>query len=243
MKITAFNGSSRGKAGNTHIMVSEFLEGAKSAGAEVKNIILLTKRIRHCLACFECWYKTPGVCIQKDDTEELLNEITNSDVIVLATPLYVDNVSGIMKNFLDRMLPLFDPHFEKDLNGIYRHKKRLKKYPNIVIIANSGYPEQEHFQVIKLLARRMARNFHSKIIGEIYRGAGELLRIKNPLIKPIIDNYKKLLRQAGKEVVLYGEITPQTSEKLQKPLLPKEQYVQKANRYWDKMIKKYSKDN
>ena len=128
MKITAFNGSPRGKKGNTHIMVEEFLNGAKEAGADVENIFLVEKEINHCLGCFNCWVKTPGKCVIKDDIEELLPKFIHSDIVIFATPVYVDNVTGIMKNFMDRLIPLVDPHFEKDEGGECRHLKKFKKF-------------------------------------------------------------------------------------------------------------------
>lgn len=30
------------------------------------------------------------------------------DIVLFATPLYVDNVTGLMKNFMDRMIPIVD---------------------------------------------------------------------------------------------------------------------------------------
>jgi len=45
MKIVAFNGSPRGSAGNTHIMVENFLAGAEKAGAETENILLVEKNM------------------------------------------------------------------------------------------------------------------------------------------------------------------------------------------------------
>ena len=63
MRIVAFNGSPRGAAGNTHVMVENFLSGAEAAGAETESIILADKKIGHCRGCFACWLKTPGKCI------------------------------------------------------------------------------------------------------------------------------------------------------------------------------------
>jgi multimeric flavodoxin WrbA len=240
MKITAINGSPRGKGGNTYIMVEEFLAGAREEGAEVEHILLAGKNIHHCIGCFTCWVKTPGVCVFKDDMAAILPKIW-SDIFVIATPLYVDNVTGLMKNFLDRCLPSADPHFEPDALGESRHVQREKKTPpKIVIISNCGYPEQTHFEPLKVYFRRVARNMHTEILAEIYRGEGELLKADNLLIKPIQYMYKRLLRKCGREVVKHGRLMADTMAELEKPLISYDSYLKNANEYWDKMLGKLS---
>jgi multimeric flavodoxin WrbA len=241
MKITAFNGSPRGERGNTHFIVNEFLTGAKDAGAETENIFLVKKKISHCLGCFHCWEKTPGKCVIKDDMEELIEKFISSDIVVFATPLYVDNVSGIMKNFMDRLIPIADPHFEKDENNESRHVKRYGKYPKIFVISNSGFPEQSHFQVLKLLFKRIARNMHSQVIGEIYRGGGEILKLNMLVLKPLLWKYKNLLRKAGKEIVNNLALSEETVKKLEAPIISDEKYIKGANKKWDESLSKIEK--
>ncbi|MCD6385444.1 flavodoxin family protein [Candidatus Sumerlaeota bacterium] len=238
MRITVFNGSPRAEKGNTNIMVQDFLAGAKDAGAEVENIFLAGKNIKPCLGEFECWIKTPGECIIKDDMEELLPKFISSDIVVFATPVYVDNVTGIMKNFMDRLLPIIDPHFEKDENGEYRHTPRYKKTPKIVVVSNCGFPEQSHFQVLRLLFRRVARNIHSEVIGEIYRGEGELLRHPPQVLKHVIQEYKHLLRKAGREVVEDLRLSEKTRLQLEEPLISYDKYIFGANKHWDSKLGK-----
>lgn len=238
MRILIVNGSPRGKNGNTHRMVAEFIAGAVEAGAEAENIFLAQKTIRPCLGCFACWTKTPGQCSQKDDVGELLDKILQADLLVFATPVYVDNVTGIMKNFMDRLIPLVDPHFEKDSEGEYRHVRRYTKMPKIAVIANSGLPEQSHFQVLRLLFRRMARNMQSELAAEIYRGGGELLKENVLLLRPRQVRYRKLLRQAGRELVEQGALSATTMAALDKPLVPKDLYMKGANKHWDKKLAK-----
>jgi multimeric flavodoxin WrbA len=238
VKITVFNGSPRAEKGNTHVIVEAFANGAKEAGAEVENIFLATKEIKHCLGCFSCWIKTPGKCIIRDDMEPLLSKFSSSDIVVIATPLYVDNVTGIMKNFMDRLIPLGDPHFEKDESGECRHVEKSEKVPRLVVISNCGFPEQSHFQVLRLLFKRIARNMHSEVIAEIYRGGGELLRNPSLLLKPLIYSYKKLLKRAGREVVENLRLSEETVSQLEKPLISVDQYVGAANKNWDKLLSK-----
>ncbi len=233
MKITVFNGSPRAERGNTHIMVEEFSKGAQKAGADIENIFLVKKEINHCRGCFSCWGKTPGKCVHTDDVEGLLKKFIESDIVVFATPVYVDNVTGITKQFMDRLLPLVDPRMEPDEKGETVHRKRFEKYPKFVIISNCGFPEQSHFQVFPLLFRRAARNMHSEVIAEIYRGGGELLGVDHPLLTSVISGYKELLQKAGKEVVETLSLSEETKSALETPLVPHDLYRENVNRGYD----------
>lgn len=237
MRIVVFNGSPRTENGNTNIMVEELLKGAKEAGAEVENVFLFKKKIRYCLGCFDCWLKTPGKCIQKDDMDQLLDLFINADIVFFATPVYVDNVTGIMKTFMDRLIPLAEPYFEKDQHGEYRHRKRHEKYPKMAVVSNCGFAEQSHFQVLSLLFKRVARNMHSEVIAEIYRGGGELLKLNMPMIVPLVEKYKEVLQEAGREIATEGQLSDHTRAELEKPIVPYDLYMKGANKYWDKLFK------
>lgn len=237
MKIVAFNGSPRGAAGNTHIMVENFLAGAAAAGAETENILLVDKKIGHCRGCFACWLKTPGKCVIKDDMQELLEKFS-ADIIVFATPLYVDNVTGIMKNFMDRMIPRLEAHIGKDENGECKHPVRTGHMPGLVLISNCGFTGMEHFQVLELLIRRIARNMGSEILAEVYRDGGGILESNMLLLKPFLMHYKKLLRKAGEELVIDGRISDKTQSKLEKPIVPPEQYLKTANKFFAEELQK-----
>lgn len=236
MKITVFNGSPRAERGNTCIMVEEFSKGAQKAGADVEHVFLVKKEISHCRGCFSCWGTSPGKCVIDDDMKELLEKFIESDIVVFATPVYVDNVTGVTKQFMDRLLPLLDPHMETDDQGESVHRKRFEKYPRIVVMSNCGYPEQSHFQVLPLFFRRVARNLHSEVIAEIYRGAGELLSVDHPGLETVLTAYRKLLQKAGKEIVLKSCISEETKKAMEEPLIPHEQYRGNVNKGFDKVL-------
>jgi len=236
MKIVVFNGSPKAERGNTHVMVQEFLRGAEEAGAECENVFLAKKRIESCLGCYTCWMKTPGVCVHKDDMPELLSKYIAADILVFATPLYVDNVTGIMKMFMDRLIPVGLPEMEKDEHGETRHLQRYPKSRKMVVISNCGFPDQSQFQVLQLYFRRVARNMHSEVIAELYRAAGGLLTIPDDRLRPFVESYKALVRKAGAEVVKNGKLSSETAGELERPLIPTpnfaDAFIEEANRTW-----------
>jgi multimeric flavodoxin WrbA len=242
MKITIFNGSPKAERGNTHVMVEAFLQGAKEAGAEVENVFLAQKQITPCNGCYACWMKTPGQCAFQDDMDELLQKVISSDILGFATPLYVDNVTGLMKNFMDRLIPIADPHFEKDENGESRHLRKYDKPTKIIAISSCGFPEQSHFQVLRVLFRRIARNLSCELIAEIYRGGGGILQSHDPSLQPFLENYKRLLQTAGKEVVAGSKLSDDTIAQLEKPLIPMpnfaDEYIKRANQMCDERLSK-----
>ncbi len=243
MHIIAINGSPRGAGHNTFIMVEEFLKGANDAGATSEHILLAGKKINHCIGCFSCWLKTPGVCVFKDDMAPILEKLkAHRGILVFATPLYVDNVTGLMKNFFDRMIPIASPYFKPDEHGECRHlMEGGGAMPRLVVISNCGFPEQTHFEALKVLFRRMARNFSSEVIAEIYRGEGELLKSTNLFLRPFLYKYKKLIQKCGREVVQEGKLSDETKAALEKPIIPVDMYIKNANKYWKKELGKIAK--
>ncbi|MFA5725503.1 MAG: flavodoxin family protein [Candidatus Omnitrophota bacterium] len=234
MKVTIFNGSPRGNRGNTQIMAEAFTQGLMRGGAEVENILLVEKNIKHCLGCFSCWAKTPGKCIIKDEMAPLIDKYMKSDIVIYATPLYTDYVTGIMKDFMDRLLPIVCPEFEKDANGQTRHKKRYEKYPDMVMMSNCGFPEAGQFEVLKIYCERKMRFAKTNIISQIYRSQGELLKTDNAEFKPLIEKYKDLLREAGEEIAKNKRLPPELMEALEKPIIPEEEYARNVNSAWEK---------
>lgn len=239
MRITAYNGSPAGKCSVTHKMVQEILAGAQGEGAEIQNFTLAEKDINFCKACTYCFEVELNRCVIEDDMREMLESYRASDVVIFASPLYVDNVSGLMKVFYDRCLALGAPHVGKDEHGEYRHVDKpgfsnaYTKVPKWVVLSNSAFPEPSQFQVVSLLHRRMARNFHTEVIAEIYRGAGGLLRGFVPELQPVVDEYMAILRKAGREIVLSSRIVEETQQALTKPLIPSDVYVTEWNRMID----------
>ena len=163
-----------------------------------------------------------------------------ADTAAFATPLYVDNVSGIMKNFMDRLISLVDPHFEMKPDGETGHRVAPGHRPDLGVISNAGYPEQSQFQVLRLLSRRMARNMNVSLAFEIYRGGGGILTVKNAMLEPLIQGYKKLVAQAGREFATHGRITEATQLQLEQPLASPQIYIDNVNRMWDRLLEKHA---
>jgi len=241
MRITAFNGSMRGRKSNTTVMVEAFLAGAAEAGAETEHVLLVDKNIRHCRGCFRCWVDTPGVCIHHDDMKPLLEKFLASDVVVLASPVYVENVTGITKVFIDRLVPMTDPHFAIDQDGESRHASD-GRYPGFLAISNSGFVEQSSFEVLRVMFRRLARSIKAELVGEIYRGGGAILTLNDPALQPLIEDYKALLRRAGAEVATAKKLSEATRTALEEqPWIPTEMYNAQVNQLWDRLIARHKK--
>lgn len=236
-RILVVNGSPKGDSSNTRVMIDEFLKGAGKAGAESEIVTLAEKEIEHCLGCFFCWTRTPGVCVLEDDMKDLLPKL-DTDLLVFATPLYVDNVTGLTKNFMDRMIPILDPHIDTDRRGECVHATRSGHSPQLAVISNCGFAGMQHFQVLRLLFRRLARNLQSTLVAEIYRDMGELLTARSLLLKPFVAAYRRNLRKAGKELVAGGRISDVTKHRLERPLIPQKKYIRAVNKQFDRALSK-----
>ena len=101
MKILAIHGSPHTTRSTTRKLAGLVLEGAAEVGAENEMIDLCDLRVTPCIACDAC--SLNGVCVNDDDVPSIIERMKEADGIVFASPVYIDNVSGQMKIFFDRL--------------------------------------------------------------------------------------------------------------------------------------------
>ena len=73
------------KGGNSDLLCDQFARGAEEAGHKVEKIRVQEKKISSCLACYGC--RNTGVCVQKDDMQEVYPLLDEAEMIVLASPV------------------------------------------------------------------------------------------------------------------------------------------------------------
>lgn len=106
MKAIAVNGSPR-KSFNTAILLQRALEGAESIGADTELINLYDLNFKGCTSCFLCKRKANtniDGCAMHDDLTGVLQRISQCDVLLLGSPIYLANITGEMHSFLERLL-------------------------------------------------------------------------------------------------------------------------------------------
>jgi multimeric flavodoxin WrbA len=101
--------------GNTHILVSRFLEGALSEGAEVDTVFLGDLRIEECDGCQACWRGKQ--CSKNDDMLGLYPRLIDSDIVVFGTPVYWYGPTALMKGFVDRLVYFNCPENRPKIRG------------------------------------------------------------------------------------------------------------------------------
>ncbi len=111
-KVLIISASPR-TGGNSDLLCDQFKKGAEEAGNTVEKVQLQKQKIGGCLACYGC--RGTGVCVQKDDMEELLDKMVEADVLVLATPVYFYSMDGQLKTMIDRTLPRYTQIKDKEL--------------------------------------------------------------------------------------------------------------------------------
>ena len=230
MRTLAINGSPHAEKGNTALILGPFLEGMKQAGAEVELFHTKKMNINPCLGEYNCWFKTPGVCSQKDDMGEIVPKLMEADILVFATPVYVDGMTGPMKNLLDRAIPVGDPVIEMR-DGHCRHRAREKVTDGkLVLVSNCGFWELDSFDPLVVHLQAVSRNLGREFAGALLRPHGPALKAMMDQGMPVHD-ILDAAREAGRQLVKDGRMKPDTLKIVSRDLLPQQMYVNIANQY------------
>lgn len=228
MKVLAINSSPNMDKGNTALILNPFLDGMREAGAEVKLLYTKKLKINPCQGCFHCWVKNPGNCFQKDDMQMVLPNLSEADIWVFASPVYVDGVTGPLKNLMDRIIPLGQPFFELR-DGHCRHPGREgTKGGKLVLVSNCGFWEMDNFDPLLVHMKAVCKNAAREFAGALLRPHGGGLRKMMEHGMPLDDIFEAA-KEAGHQLVEDGKMSPETLKIISRELVPLEMYVQSVN--------------
>ena len=228
MKVLAFNASPRKDKGTTDIILNHFLDSAEKAGAEVTKHYVTDLNINGCLGCFNCWTKTPGKCVHRDDMDWIIPQYGEADIIVFATPIYNGNIIHYMQRMTERFLPTALP-YQVENGDTTRHPERHKRRPQrSVIVASAGFPDHQAFNIAKAL---FPQSLH------ITLPAAQL--IADPEDAKHVQDFIDAVHQAGEYMVKDKKITPDLVKRLNVEHSPemKAMIRGQANTYFDEKIK------
>lgn len=109
-RIVCLLGSPR-KGGNSDLLAKRFCNTAKAEGAAVRTHSLRDLRFQGCMNVLFC--KIGGErCGLDDDMLPVLADLSEADVLVISTPVYFCNMTGLMKQAIDRFFSFLKPDYQ-----------------------------------------------------------------------------------------------------------------------------------
>jgi NAD(P)H-dependent FMN reductase len=201
MNVVMLNGSPRGRSSNTEVILNQILIGMSSVN-EVEAETFYLQKI--------------------DATETHIQALNNADLVIIGFPLYTDGMPGIVKHFIDALVPI-------DLHG-----------KPIAFVTQSGFPEAKHSRPIARYLEKLCVRINATHAGTMIHGNGEGIRLR-----PANAQRKlfELFNGLGASLAFDGHFKPEILEKLagREELSRISKQVMKmgfSNFYWDYMLKK-----
>lgn len=99
-KILVLSGSPR-KDGNTDRLVESFVKGAEENN-DIEVISIHDYNINPCIGCNSCFSRTGNDCVQNDDMNQIYEKMSETDIVIIASPVYFYGISAQLKAVVDR---------------------------------------------------------------------------------------------------------------------------------------------
>ena len=222
MNILVINGSPGRDRSATLKLTKAFLEGM---GETAETVETSSAGIGPCRACYACWYKTPGRCIQEDAGTQILEKLRKADMVIWSVPLFSYSAPSECKALMDRMLSTCSPQMLIGERGLVRHPGYEDGSKPAVLISSAGQPDVEgNFDGLVFQLRRMfGMNIQTILCAE-----GPLFAIKGN--ERYTGPYLEAVRRAGAEYRASGRISDEIHKVLDKPMMPRDEYIKYMNR-------------
>lgn len=179
MKLLAIVGSPR-KGKSTDTLVDRAIEGATEACPDciVKKLYLSDYDIQFCRNCLVCRDRKTDApvseCTIHDGMEEITKDVSESEALIIGTPVHMGNVPAIMMAFLERICWTFAKPEGRVLTVKGCPVPRSEKQRRSVIIVTSGIvrPLLRRFcdTATPLIKGTIRDSLNAKTVGDMYAG-------------------------------------------------------------------------
>jgi len=192
MKITCVLGSPR-RNGNSEVLAKRFIETAEKLGATSQTYALNELKFRGCQACMACKTKSEK-CVLQDDLAAVLESVRESDILVMTSPVYLWDVTSLLRAFIERTYSFF-------VNDFHTNPKpsRLTPGKKLVFIQTQGQPGEnmfaDLFSRIEPIFKRYGFADNQLIRGLGARKLGEV-GTREDLMKAVDEVARKMMGQA-----------------------------------------------
>ncbi len=130
-------GSPKGK-GSGYKIIRQIEDRMKAMGnIDFEYLFLKDANLKTCIGCFNCVTKGEDKCPLKDDRAAIEQKLLGADGIILSSPVYVLNVSWLMKNFIDRF-------------AYTNHRPRFHRQKVLTVVNSGGMGLKETSSLVKL---------------------------------------------------------------------------------------------
>lgn len=224
MKILVFNGSPKKEKSDTMHITRAFLDGMEEVDKqEIQMVDVIDRHIEFCHGCFTC-KQNGGHCVMKDDMREILEQIFTSDLLLFSYPLYSYGMPAMLKNLIDRTLPLSSMAMT-EVNGRYVHVgQRDYSHLKFLMICGCGFPNSR-------------KNFEPAIrqFELLFPAQHTILTVPEspmfnaPEVAVVTVPRLELVRKAGRQYAESGQIDETLLAEIGSPMIPEETYARIVN--------------
>lgn len=224
MKILVLNGSPKKEKSDTMHITRAFLDGMNEITKnEIKVINVIERHIEYCTGCFSC-KRNGGTCIFHDDMGEILNDILESDLLLLSFPLYCYSMPAPLKALIDRTMPLSSMAMKK-VGERYEHigQADFSKL-RYLMICGCGFPNSSHnFEPAVTGFKLMFPNNHTIIT------VPESPMFNAPEAAEVTKPRLELVKKAGAQYAESGKIENELLSVIGSPMIPDDVYAKICN--------------
>lgn len=164
----------------------------------------------------------------KNSTEELLNKVNDTDILILSFPLYVDSLPSPVIRTLE-------------LIANHRRGRRVDKNQSFISIVNCGFPEAFHNDTVLKICKTFAEKNSFQWLGGLATGCGGAINGKAiEKLGGMTRNIVKALDTTVEAIANDRNIPSEAVTMMSSNLMPSWLYAFMGNLGWKSQAKQYN---